>query len=59
LEKVSGVKRVVTWAFPKQEVRVAINLQKMAQMHIPLNRIFGAIQSANMNIPGGSIDIGA
>ena len=58
LEKTNGVKRVKIWAFPEQEVRISINLEKMAQMHISLNRLFGSIQAANMNIPGGSIDIG-
>ena len=58
LEKVSGVKRVKTWAFPQQEVRIAVNLEKLAQKRISLNQIFNAIKSANANIPGGHIDIG-
>lgn len=58
LEKVSGVRRVKTWAFPEQEIRVALNLEKMAQTNISFNLVLGSIQSANMNIPGGSIDIG-
>jgi len=58
LERVSGVKRVETWAFPEQEVRVAVDLEKLAQMRIPLMQVFGAIQSANANIPGGHIDVG-
>jgi len=58
LKKVSGIKRVKTWAFPEQEIRVSLDLEKMAQLKIPLNRILGAIQSANMNIPGGTIDAG-
>ncbi len=59
LEKVSGVRKVETWAIPEPEVRVAVDLQKMAQMRIPLKQIFGAIQSTNVNIPGGNIDIGS
>lgn len=59
LEKVNAVKRVQTWAFPEQEVRVALDLEKLAQMRIPLKQVVGAIQSANMNIPGGNIDIGS
>ena len=31
LEKVSGIRKVETWAFPKQEVRVALDLEKMSQ----------------------------
>ncbi len=59
LEKVPGVKRSETWAFPQQEVRISADLEKMAQMHIPLQQVMGAIQSANQIIPGGNIDIGS
>ncbi len=59
LEKISGVRRVKMWAYPKQEVRIALNLEKIAQLKIPLNRIIGSIQSANINIPGGNIDSGS
>jgi len=59
LEKVNGVLRVKTWAYPEQEVRVALRLEKLAQLRIPLNQVMAAIQSANMDIPGGYIDIGS
>ncbi len=58
-EKISGVKDVKTWAYPEQEVRVALNMEKAAQKHISLNTVLTAIQSNNANIPGGSIDIGS
>ncbi|MBC8234431.1 efflux RND transporter permease subunit [bacterium] len=58
LEKVGGVRKAETWAFPEQEVRVSVDLEKMSRMRISLNQIFGVIQSANINIPGGNIDIG-
>jgi multidrug efflux pump subunit AcrB len=57
LEKISGIKKVETWAFPQQEIRISIDLEKMALYHISLNQLFSAIQSSNKNIPGGSIDI--
>ena len=59
LEKVSGVRKVDTWALPKQEVHVNVDLETMAQKRIALKQIFGAIQSANVNIPGGNLDIGS
>ncbi len=58
-EKVPGVKKAETWAFPEQQLRVSLNLQKMALNHIPLNQVMGAIQAANRIIPGGDIDIGS
>ncbi len=59
LEKISGVRKIETWAFPEQEIRVPVDLEKMAQMRIPLKQVFGAIQSANVNIPGGNVDLGS
>ncbi|MFQ5627655.1 MAG: efflux RND transporter permease subunit [bacterium] len=59
LEKVSGLKKVKIFAVPEQEIRISVDLQKLASMRISLNEIIGAIQSSNANIPGGNIDLGA
>jgi multidrug efflux pump subunit AcrB len=59
LERTAGVKKVKIWAFPEQEIRISIDLQKMAQNRLSLNQVIGAIQGANQNIPGGYVDIGA
>jgi multidrug efflux pump subunit AcrB len=58
LEKVKTLKNIDNWAFPQQQVRVSLQLEKLAQYNIPLNKILGAIQSENVNIPGGSIEMG-
>lgn len=58
LEKVKTLKNVDNWAFPQQQVRVSLQLEKLAQYGIPLNKVLGAIQSENVNIPGGSIEMG-
>lgn len=58
LEKVKTLKNVDNWAFPHQQVRVSVNLEKMSQAHIPLNRVMQAIQAENVNIPAGSVDLG-
>jgi len=59
LEKIKTLKNVDNWAFPQQQVRIALNLEKMSKSGIALNRVTGAIQSENVNIPGGSIDMGS
>jgi Cation/multidrug efflux pump len=59
LEKIKSLKNVDNWAFPQQQVRVSLKLEKLAQYKIPLNKVLGAIQSENVNIPGGSIEMGA
>ena len=58
LEKIKSLKNVDNWAFPQQQVRVSLQLEKLAQYNIPLNKVLGAIQSENVNIPGGSIEMG-
>ncbi len=59
LEKIKTLKNVDNWAFPRQQVRVSLNLEKLAQNKLPLNTVLQAIQGENVNIPGGSIDMGS
>ncbi len=59
LEKIKSLKNIDTWAYPEQQVRVSIDLGKMASYKIGLNKVLGAIQSENANIPGGSIEAGS
>ncbi len=58
LEKIPGIKAADTWGFPKREVRIALNLPKMAAANLPLSRVLGALQSENLSIPGGSVSVG-
>lgn len=58
IEKVSSIKKVEISAYPELEIRIALDLQKMAQKHIPVNNVVQAIQSNNVNIPGGDLDMG-
>jgi len=59
LEKIKSLKNVDNWAFPQQQIRISLNLEKLAQNRIPLNAVLRAIQNENVNIPGGSIEMGA
>lgn len=58
LERLGGIKGADVWAFPKKEVRISLNLPKMAAENIPVSRVFGALQSENISIPGGSVNMG-
>ncbi len=57
IEKVPGIKSSEVWAYPEQEVRVSVDLHALSQMGIPLNQVMGAIQDANVNLPGGFVDV--
>lgn len=55
LEKVKALKNVKSHGFPEQRVNVELHIEKMNAMGIPLAIVLQALQSENLNIPGGSI----
>jgi len=57
-EKVPGVKRSEVWGYPKREVKVSIDLGRLAEFRIPLSQVLGAIGGESANIPGGGVDAG-
>jgi multidrug efflux pump subunit AcrB len=58
LEKVKSLKKVDYWGVPEQIVRVDLKLDKIAQLHIPINQVVGSIQSEAANIPAGNVRAG-
>jgi multidrug efflux pump subunit AcrB len=58
ISSISGIRKAEAVAYPEQELRISIDLAKMAQLHITVSQVINAIQSANANIPGGSIEVG-
>jgi multidrug efflux pump subunit AcrB len=58
LEKIPSLKNVEIMGLPDQLVKVDLDLEKLAQLRIPVTQIANAIQSEVANIPGGSIDAG-
>jgi multidrug efflux pump subunit AcrB len=59
LEKIKALKKVEIHGLPKRIVRVDLQLEKMAQMRLPLDAVLGSVQSEIANIPGGSVDAGS
>jgi multidrug efflux pump subunit AcrB len=55
---VPGVKRAQIWAIPLRQVRVSLDLGRLAQLGIPTGRVLQAISADNDEIPGGSVDVG-
>jgi len=58
IETVPGVRRAETWAYPQPEVRVAIDLERLAAAGVSLGQVIAAIQGENASIPGGAVDVG-
>ncbi len=59
LEKIPSLKNIEIQGLPEQIVRIELRLEKIAQMHIPLDAITGSLQSEMANIPGGSVEAGS
>ena len=59
LEKVDGVRSVEIEGYPEEEVRIALDMEKLARFNLPLNQVAGIIQGNNANIPGGNLKAGA
>lgn len=62
LEKLIERNRDIKWveiqAEPTEEIDIALQLDRMAAYGIGLNQVINMIQANNVNIPGGSVDLG-
>lgn len=56
LEKVNGVRTVEVLAYPEQEIRIALDFQKMANQNVALSQVVNTLKSNNANVPGGNIN---
>ncbi|MDY6947664.1 MAG: efflux RND transporter permease subunit [Pseudomonadota bacterium] len=59
LKAVDGVRTSETWAYPARELRVALDLPRMAELKLAPSRVIEALQSENTTVPGGAIDVGS
>ena len=59
LEKNKNLKNVTLHGAPDRKVQVYLDLARMGEQGVPVNRVLGALQSGNVNIPGGSIHVGS
>jgi len=59
MEAVSGVDEVDLAGLPKQEVRVALDLERLIALGISPKEVLDAIGAESKNLPAGSVDQGA
>jgi multidrug efflux pump subunit AcrB len=59
LKTVDGVRTSESWAFPARELRVELDVKRMAELKIPPATVVQAIEGETANIPAGVIDIGS
>ncbi|KOY85652.1 multidrug transporter AcrB [bacterium 336/3] len=58
LEKITDLKDIEYSGAPEEVIRVDVQLDKLAQLRIPLNAVVGSLQSEDANIPGGNVNMG-
>lgn len=58
LKTVPGVRTAESWAHPQRELRIAVDLKRMAELKLTPGPVIAALQSENANIPAGFIDLG-
>lgn len=58
LDRLPGVDRAEYWGVPKSEVRVAVDLGKLAALNLPVTRVAEAIEAEGKDIPPGAIHAG-
>jgi multidrug efflux pump subunit AcrB len=59
LKTVPGVRTAESWAYPPRELRVAVDLTRLARFRITPAQLLQALQGENANIPAGVVDVGA
>ena len=55
LEKITTLKNVEIYGVPEQEIKIDLEIEKLAQMNISTDMVMNAIKSEMANIPGGSV----
>jgi multidrug efflux pump subunit AcrB len=58
IESAPGVRRADSWAYPRPELRVAVDLERLSATGVTLGQVMAAIQGENASIPGGAVDVG-
>ncbi len=58
LETVPGVRRAESWGYPQPEIRVALNLPRMAALGLDASTVNEAVQGEGESVPGGAVQIG-
>ena len=59
LKAVPGIRTSESWAYPPRELRIEVNMERLADLKLNAARVIQALDSENANIPAGIIDVGS
>ena len=57
-ETVPGVSEAEAWAYPGRELRVALDLDRLARAGLSADTVFDAVDAENREVPAGAIEAG-
>jgi len=52
---IDGIRNTELLAYPEEEIRISLDLGRMAMLNIPLKQVVGILKGNNANIPGGDL----
>lgn len=59
LERVPGVREVEVWGAPRTEIRVSLDMGKLAELGVPVTAVANALRNEAVDAPPGSVHAGA
>ena len=58
IEKIRSIRKVDYYGLPDQEIHIHLDFEKMAMVNTSMDHVVRAIETNNVNIPGGDIKLG-
>ncbi|TFG85124.1 MAG: efflux RND transporter permease subunit, partial [Chromatiales bacterium] len=59
LKTVEGVRTAESWAYPFRELRIEVDLRRMAELNLTPGVLVDVLKSENSNLPAGTLDLGS
>ncbi len=58
LDNIKSLKNVKVWGIPNQIINISLNYKLITQLKLQISQIIQIVQSENINIPAGSVNMG-
>jgi multidrug efflux pump subunit AcrB len=59
LERIQGIREVEVWGAPRTEIRVSLDMGKLAELGVPVTAVATALRNEAADAPPGSVHAGA
>jgi multidrug efflux pump subunit AcrB len=59
LERIQGIREVEVWGAPRTEIRVSLDMGKLAELGVPVTAVANALRNEAVDAPPGSVHAGS